>query len=75
MIEKYLLSVCFINHRQEIFSEPFGLFNSFIEAETFADNKIDELRNEIMEEFGHDYDIDEHYEFDFTIKKVLVKNI
>ena len=75
MTEKYLLSVCFINHRQEIFSEPFGLFNSFVEAESFADNKIDELRSEFIKEFGCDYDIDEHYEFDFTIKKVLVKNI
>lgn len=71
MTEKYLLSVCFINNRQEIFSEPFGPFNSFLEAENFADDKIDELKDEFTEEFDEDY-VDERFEFDFTIKKVLV---
>lgn len=71
MNEKYLLSICFIDYRQEIFSEPFGLFNSFLEAEIFADRKIDELRREFMNNFGSGYDIDDYYEFDFTIKKLI----
>ena len=75
MTEKYLLSVCFINYRQEIFSEPFGPFDTFIEAESFADKKIEELRLDFMDEFGSDYDIDEHYEFDFTIKKIISRRI
>jgi len=71
MTEKYLLSVCFIDHKQQLFSEPFGLFNSFLEAEIFADKKIDELRLEFMKEFGLENDVDDYYEFDFTIKKLI----
>lgn len=70
MSEKYLLSICFIDKNQEIFSEPFGPFNSFLEAEFFADIKIGELRLEFMKEFGQKFDVDDHYEFDFTIKKI-----
>lgn len=71
MTEKYLLSVCFINHKNEIFSEPFGLFDTFLDAESFADKKIDELRIEFTNEFGFERDIDDYYEFDFTIKKII----
>lgn len=71
MAEKYLLSVCFTDHRQEIFSEPFGPFDTFLEAECFADKKIDELRFDFIKEFGHD-GVDEYFEFDFTIKRVFL---
>lgn len=77
MSEKYLLSICFRNNlNDDIFSEPFGLFNSFIDAETFADNKIDELRKELVMDFNGNYDIiDEYFEFDFCIKKIKYLDI
>jgi hypothetical protein len=72
MSEKYLLSVCYKNNQDEIFSQPFGLFNSFEDAETFADEKISELRQEFAEEFGNFEDVDEYFEFDFCIKKIKI---
>jgi|LakMenEpi03Aug12_release.lakeMendotaPanAssembly.Ray.scaffolds.fasta_scaffold3306959_2 hypothetical protein len=75
MTEKYLLSVCFRNDKDEIFSEPFGLFNSPEDAETFADEKIYELRREFAEEFGNMEDVDEYFEFDFCIKKIKYEHI
>lgn len=70
MTEKYLLSICFIDKNNEIFSEPFGPFDNFLDAECFADRKIDELRLEFMKEFEGKFDVDDYYEFDFTIKKI-----
>lgn len=72
MPKKYLLSICYLNDEDEIFSEPFGLFHSFMEAEKFADCYIDNLRREYCDELNlsNDY-IEENFEFDFTIKEVF----
>jgi hypothetical protein len=70
MSEKYLLSVCFKDINNDIFSEPFGPFESFNSAEEFADNQIYELRMRFAVEFGNIEDVDEHFEFDFCIKKI-----
>ena len=75
MTEKYLLSVCYKNHKNEIFSEPFGMFSSIAEAETFADNTIDEMREDFCNALDVSYEeLDEIFEFDFTIKKFIQKN-
>lgn len=72
MTEKYLVSVCFVNNNQEIFSEPFGIFNSLLEAEQFAVKKIVELKNEFIKELGCQYDeLEELYEFDYTLKEII----
>lgn len=70
--KKYLLSICYVNHHNDIFSEPFGLFDSFLDAEWFAHNKIDELRTEYIDEYNEML-VNEAFEFDFTIKEVFVK--
>lgn len=75
MSEKYLLSVCFKNKYDEIFSEPFGLFDTFEDAEKFADNKIYELRHDFSLEFDNEYDVDEYFDFDFCIKKIKCSDI
>lgn len=75
MDEKYLLSVCFKNHNDEIFSEPYGFFNSFEDAEQFADDKISELRHNFSIEFNNVHDIDEYFDFDFCIKKIKYGDI
>lgn len=70
--KKYLLSICYIDYNNDIFSEPFGLFDTFIEAECFAHEKIDELRREYVDELN-EMIVDEEFEFDFTVKEVYVK--
>lgn len=73
MPEKYLLSICYLN-RSDIFSEPFGPFESFKEAEEYAYDRIDEMKEEFCDELNWSYeDIEEHFEFDFTIKIINVK--
>jgi hypothetical protein len=74
MTEKYLLSICYVNHHNLIFSEPYGLFDSIIDAECFAHDKIDELRNEYIDDYGEML-VDESFEFDFTIKKISIHNV
>jgi hypothetical protein len=67
---KYLLSICFINHNQEIFSEPFGVFLTYDDAQEFAENNIEAKKIEFKKEFDlDDDDIDELYEFSYTIYK------
>lgn len=70
--KKYLLSICYVDNHNDIFSEPFGLFDTFIEAECFAYEKIDELRREYVDELN-EIIVDEEFEFDFTVKEVYVK--
>lgn len=73
MTEKYLLSICFVDNCQEIFSEPFGLYDSFLDAEWFAFNKINELKNNLKSDLClRDDEIEELFEFDFTIKKIIL---
>lgn len=64
-----------MNQNHEIFSEPFGPFTSFFGAEVFADTQINEIRIELSNAFGlTGEEIDEHFEFDYTIKKVFSEN-
>lgn len=71
MCKKYLVSICYKDIYNEIYSEPFGLFDNFNEAELFACEKIDNMRLELMEQFGlNPVDFDEHYDFDYTIKEL-----
>lgn len=70
--KKYLLSICYVDNNNDIFSEPFGLFDTFMEAEWFAHDKIDELRREYIDELN-EIIVDEVFEFDFTIKEVYLK--
>ena len=69
----YLVSVCFINSHMELFSEPYGLFETFDDAEQFAYNKINELKNQLKELEIDDEEI-ELCDFDFTIKNILLDN-
>lgn len=71
MAESYLMSVCYLdNNTHEIFSEPFGIFKSFEDAEKCASLIIDDLKLKFFEEFeGHIIDVDDFYSFDYTIKK------
>lgn len=69
--KKYLVSICYVNHNL-IFSEPYGLFDSIIDAECFAHDKIDELRNAYIDDYGEML-VNETFEFDFTVKEVYVK--
>lgn len=70
--KKYLLSICYVDNHNDIFSEPFGYFDTFIEAECFAYEKIDELRREYIDDYD-ELTVDEEFEFDFTIKEVYLK--
>ena len=73
MSEKYLLSIYFKDYEHNVFSEPFGLFDTFSEAHYFADEKMDEMKLEISQEVNLTWEeVEELYEFDFTIKKILV---
>ena len=69
MIEKYLLSICYVNNHNEIFSEPYGLFDTFLQAQIYAHEKIDEMRLEYIDDYG-EMIVNESFEFDFTIKKI-----
>lgn len=69
MTEKYLLSICYVDNHNEIFSEPYGLFNTFLQAQIFAHEKIDEMRLEYIDDYGEML-VNESFEFDFTIKKI-----
>lgn len=67
----YLLSICFLTHNQEIVSEPFGPFPNFENAEQFANKKIHEIKSELKTENDCEFeDIEELYEFDYTIKEI-----
>lgn len=73
MSEKYLLSIYFKDFKHNVFSEPFGIFDSFSEAQHFADEKMDEMKLEISQEVNLTWEeVEELYEFDFTIKKILI---
>lgn len=73
MSEKYLLSIYFKDFKQNVFSEPFGVFDTFSEAQYFADEKMDEMKLEIAQEINLTWEeVEELYEFDFTIKKILI---
>ena len=82
MTEKYLLSICYVDNHNEIFSEPYGLFDTFLQAQIFAHEKIDEMRQlrlrspmsetnrlEYIDDYG-EMIVNEAFEFDFTIKKI-----
>jgi hypothetical protein len=69
MTEKYLLSICYVDDHNEIFSEPYGLFDTFLQAQIFAHDKIDEMRLEYIDDYG-EMIVNEAFEFDFTIKKI-----
>lgn len=69
MTEKYLLSICYVDNHNEIFSEPYGLFETFLQAQIFAHEKIDEMRLEYIDDYG-EIIVNEAFEFDFTIKKI-----
>jgi hypothetical protein len=69
MTEKYLLSICYVDNHNEIFSEPYGLFDTFLQAQIFAHEKIDEMRLEYIDDYGEML-VNESFEFDFTIKKI-----
>lgn len=69
MTEKYLLSICYVDNHNEIFSEPYGLFDTFLKAQIFAHEKIDEMRLEYIDDYGEML-VNESFEFDFTIKKI-----
>lgn len=73
MSEKYLLSIYFKDFEHNVFSEPFGLFDTFSEAQHFADEKMDGLKLEIAQEVNLTCEeVEELYEFDFTIKKIFI---
>jgi hypothetical protein len=73
MSEKYLLSIYFKDYEHDVFCEPFGLFDTFSEAQYFADEKMDEMKLEIAQEVNLTWEeVEELYEFDFTIKKILI---
>ena len=73
MSEKYLLSIYFKDFEHDVFSEPFGVFDTFSEAQDFADKKMDEMKLEIAQEVNLTLEeVEELYEFDFTIKKILI---
>lgn len=87
MSEKYLLSMYFKDYEHDVFCEPFGLFDTFLEAQYFAhglfdtfseaqyfaDEKMDEMKLEIAQEVNLTWEeVEELYEFDFTIKKILI---
>ena len=68
MSVKYMLSVCYLDNNQEIFSEPFEPFDSYEEAKDFA-----ELSDELAEELGWTLDdVEENFTFDYTIKQCVV---
>jgi hypothetical protein len=69
MTEKYLLTICYVDNHNEIFSEPYGLFDTFLQAQIFAHEKIDEMRLEYIDDYGEML-VNESFEFDFTIKKI-----
>lgn len=70
-IEKYILSICWIDNRQEIHSKPFGIFNTMAETIQFAEDKIDEIKDEYIQEYDEDY-INEHLFFNFTIESIFI---
>jgi hypothetical protein len=73
MSEKYLLSIYFKDFKHNVFSEPFGIFDSFSEAQHFADEKMDQMKFDITQEVNLTWEeVEELYEFDFTIKKILI---
>lgn len=73
MSVKYMLSVCYLDNNQEIFSEPFEPFDSYEEAKDFAENKIAELSDELAEELSWTLDdVEENFTFDYTIKQCVV---
>ena len=70
----YLVSICFLTNHHEIVTEPFGPFNGYEDAEEFANKKIDEIKNNFKIEYDCEYeDIEELFEFDFTIKEITDK--
>lgn len=73
MSEKYLLSIYFKDFKHNVFSEPFGIFDSFSEAQHFADEKMDQMKFDLTQEVSLTWEeVEELYEFDFTIKKILI---
>lgn len=73
MSEKYLLSIYFKDFKHNVFSEPFGIFDSFSEAQHFADEKMDQMKFDLTQEVSLTWEeVEELYEFDFTIKKISV---
>lgn len=69
--KKYILSICWMDSHKELFSSPYGLFNTYDEAIEFADEKIDEIKDEYIEEYDEDY-VDEYVFFNFTIKEINI---
>ena len=73
MSEKYLLSIYFKDFKHNVFSEPFGIFDSLSEAQHFADEKMDQMKFDITQEVNLTWEeVEELYEFDFNIKKILI---
>lgn len=67
----FIISICYLTHNQEIISEPYGPFNDHISARAFAIKKIKEIKQELKTEYDCKIeDIEDLYEFDFTIKKI-----
>lgn len=73
MIEKYILSICYLEFgTNEILSEPYGLFDTFELAEKFAISKIEKMEMEFSERYcsNEEINIDDYYSFDYTIKNI-----
>ena len=70
-IKKYILSIHWTDHHQELFSNPYGTFDTFDEAKIFAKNKIEEIKNEFIEEYDEDY-VEEYIHCDYTIKSIFI---
>jgi len=75
MIEKFILSICYVEHcNNEIFSEPYGLFDTFESAQRFAILAIEQLEFDFgkKDDSGKSHNIDDYYSFDYTIKKIHI---
>lgn len=72
-MEKYILSISYVNSRKELNCDVHGLYDSYEEAEEFANDEIEKIIEDYSEYYDDRNFVEEHFEFQYSIKKIIIK--
>lgn len=71
-MEKYILSISYVDARKELFTDAHGLFSTYEEAEEYAGDEIENIIDEHIKYYDDEDYVRDNFEFDYAIKKIII---